>query len=694
MKKILLLIIISLSFQSICFSEIPVFLSYASHSNLLFDYIGEISEVSSIPLFPAPDDEILIYFRLKRDNLRLFADIDKIILNYTIDKKNWNEIEMENFFNTGIYFCIIPPLKKEGEILYYIKIKDVLGNLLSEMPEETKEFQKEENLLIVEDLDDNDREAPPDVDIRKIKIGYNKDFLYLQLETEKELNPGTLNPLNINGYVFITGNFDQRSGLKDFMYLPVYFYAPFAKLLGILPGLYTLSDITSMEDIKNKRIIDKDIKSREKDGKLYLQIPLRCLGINFSKLYHICCFTLKIKSTENPEPIPVDVSPHIYLYLRNHKIEIKYKKPSNFKAGAARVEIIPPPGTPLAGYTDRGDKPSKGIRDPIYSSAVVLEVEKVKYALVGVDILYITSEIYQKVCERVREATEIPPFNIFLSASHTHSGPGGFSPKLGIVASNYNPEIEEYIVEVISRSIILANRNLKEAKLGIGRGEAILSGNRRIKNGPIDPEILVMRIDDKNNNPVAIYFNYSAHPVTLSSSNFYFSSDFVHLAREVINKKYPDAIPIYVNGAQGDINARARSEKPMGEELGEEVVKILQNIKTTHKIKISSTLRKLLLNEKMKFYTYISCLKINENLFLTLPGEFYCEFGLELKNFAKENNYKNVFILGLTNDGLGYFVPKDFYYERPYESLFSIFGSGSGEFIIENIKKMILNKYK
>lgn len=688
MKK-LLLILFFIIFQSISFSEIPTFSGYASHSNMLFDYVGEILEVNNIPLSPTPDDEILIYLQIKRDSLRLQSDIEKVILNYSIDRKDWKQIEMNKFFNTEIYFCSIPPLKKEVNLTYYITIKDILGNILTEMPGEAKGLPLEENLISITDLDDNDKEVAPDIDIIKVNFGYNKDFLYLELEVDGLVNPGTISPPNISGYVFITANVDQRSRMKDFMYLPIYFYAPFTKLMGILPGLYTLSDITSLEDIKNKRVIDKDIKGREKDGKFYLQIPLRHLGVSLSNFYHITVFTLNIKSIENPDPIPIDTSPNLYVYLRNHSLKIASKKPSYFKAGAAKVGIIPPTGTPLAGYTDRADKPSKGIKDPLYSSALVLENNGNKYALVGVDILYLTQEIYQKVAGRIKESTGIPPFNIFISASHTHSGPGAFSPKLSIVASAYNPLVESYIAERISQSIILADKNLREAKLGIGRGEAILAGNRRIKDGPMDPEILVMRIDDKNGKPIAIYFNYAAHPVTLSSDNFYFSSDFVHLTREVINKKYPDAVAIYSNGAQADINARTRSEKPMGGDLGEEVVKIAEKIKTTDKINVSLNFRELLMNEKMKFYTCISCLKINDNIFIALPGEFYCQFGLELKKFARENKFKNVFILGMTNDGIGYLVPKDFYYERPYESLFCIFGSGSAEFIMENVKKII-----
>src|SRR5579872_2040795 len=56
------------------------------------------------------------------------------------------------------------------------------------------------------------------------------------------------------------------------------------------------------------------------------------------------------------------------------------------EAGAAKVEVTPPIGFPMWGYSSRRDKPSEGVLDPLFARAIVLKTKEAKIALVSLDL--------------------------------------------------------------------------------------------------------------------------------------------------------------------------------------------------------------------------------------------------------------------------------------------------------------------
>jgi len=58
---------------------------------------------------------------------------------------------------------------------------------------------------------------------------------------------------------------------------------------------------------------------------------------------------------------------------------------ATFKAGVEKVDITPPSGLSLWGYSDRKG-PSTGVLDPLYARVLVLEASGQRLALVVVDL--------------------------------------------------------------------------------------------------------------------------------------------------------------------------------------------------------------------------------------------------------------------------------------------------------------------
>jgi hypothetical protein len=106
---------------------------------------------------------------------------------------------------------------------------------------------------------------------------------------------------------------------------------------------------------------------------------------------------------------------------------------------------------------------------------------------------------------------------------------------------------------------------------------------------PVDPTVLVIRIDARNGKPLAILVNYACHPVVLGSDNLEYSADYVATMANTVEKAF-DSSPLcfFLQGADGDINpyyattplndgALAKLDWT-GTQLGNEVVRVAKTI--------------------------------------------------------------------------------------------------------------------
>ena len=96
---------------------------------------------------------------------------------------------------------------------------------------------------------------------------------------------------------------------------------------------------------------------------------------------------------------------------------------AGLEAGAAKIEITAPLGTPLNGYGDRLGRGAVAVHDPLWSRALYLDDGETRLFLVNVDLCVIHPALRQRVLELAPR--EVPPEHIILTATHTHSGQGG-----------------------------------------------------------------------------------------------------------------------------------------------------------------------------------------------------------------------------------------------------------------------------
>ncbi len=215
-----------------------------------------------------------------------------------------------------------------------------------------------------------------------------------------------------------------------------------------------------------------------------------------------------------------------------------------FKAGAAKVDITPA----------EKDLPKniEGIHDRLYSRAIVIDNGVTSAALVTVDTGMLFEQLWKNIIKKIEKELDIPSENILLTATHTHSGIMGPHPGLE---------------DNIFKSVKMAKERLQPARIGYGAGVSYINVNRNIidpktrrwwegpnYDGPSDKTVAVVKFESVDGDPIAVYYNYAMHAVTVGQLDK-ISGDTPGAASRYIEDSYDDKIvAVWSTGACGDQN--------------------------------------------------------------------------------------------------------------------------------------------
>lgn len=253
-------------------------------------------------------------------------------------------------------------------------------------------------------------------------------------------------------------------------------------------------------------------------------------------------------------------------------------------AGWARAPIDVPTGAPLAGYGDRGGAAHLGVRDPVQVRAFAFSAgtwpvgqgrdpARSVVVVFAADLLLVPPIVAEQV--RAALGDVVAPEGLFFTASHTHSGPGGFAPGLiwELVFGPYDPRSADAVVRA---HVDAAKRAIAElAPARIGSADVAVPGlvmNRVERDGPTDDHLFVLRIEKDDGRRAALW-SFGCHAVTLPSSNLALSADYPgEVARELEGRDVE--LAGFAAGGVGSSNPRY--ERPDARWLVEPLVRALR----------------------------------------------------------------------------------------------------------------------
>ncbi len=392
-------------------------------------------------------------------------------------------------------------------------------------------------------------------------------------------------------------------------------------------------------------------------------------------------------------------------------------------AGAAAMDLRIPEGAPLGGYggfprravipdlLDRYPfafwfRPSTGVHDPARARSLVLEVGATRVLWIAVDLVGIDPTLVAELGQALRRYG-LAYSAIIVSASHTHSGPGAYadSALFGALAlDRRSAAVRAAILDGFVRAAREAEAHKGPSRVHTGRTEVRGIAESRV-GGPLDSELGVLRVTGTDGRPKAIVWNYAIHGTALGRDNFLLSGDLTGDASGRIEREL--GVPaLFVNGAVGDVSPRPRGWDGValaGSALAAGALRAWAEARpmagprlevVTEKVALPSpalSLRNCLgrwipsnmtlgLARALPSAAEVIGLGVGETAWVAIPGELETRLGLDIKTGAG-GRFRHVFVAGVSNDYLGYFLAPAHYRFPSYIACGSLYGERGGEIV-------------
>jgi len=262
-----------------------------------------------------------------------------------------------------------------------------------------------------------------------------------------------------------------------------------------------------------------------------------------------------------------------------------HHKENSLYVGWASVDITPKKPVALTGQLYK--RIARSVLDPLTATVLALESrekegKKEQAIMVSCDLLYIRKPIQERLREMVKP--RVPDFDVrklFLTATHTHTGPGFIDDAFGdlydvskdegvMKASEY----ADFFLEQVANAVVTAWQNRKASGVSWALGHAVVGMNRRAHyfdgssamygntnaenfsniEGYEDHAVEMLFFWEPNQKLTGIVVNIAC--TSQETENLgEVSADFWHETREEIRKRYSQDIFIFPQcAAAGDIS--------------------------------------------------------------------------------------------------------------------------------------------
>lgn len=354
-----------------------------------------------------------------------------------------------------------------------------------------------------------------------------------------------------------------------------------------------------------------------------------------------------------------------------------------FRAAIAVRNVTPDPLLPVIGGIGAAQPVSRKDGE-LTVRALVLEEGGTRVAIVSSDFLGFPSALGNRVRAEVKG---IPPANILIGATHTHSAPDCYGFPDGKGGTGSDPKYLESVCVKMAEAIHEAVSRLQPAQVRIATGEAKgrIAYNYYAEQ-LYDPRCHVIQVVDSDGKPLATLVNYAIHPEVLGSGARICSPDLVGPLYDELTAK-GGGTGIFMNSAQGGM-VTADNRQPGGGEgrtweecqrigwlLADEALRIVLSAPLQVSPKLFCAARSVSLpvdspgmRALMKqmpalagarpetVTAQVNVVNLGNAQILTIPGEALPNIGYYLKR--KMHGEHNL-LFGLTNDAYGYILTKE-----------------------------------
>ena len=241
------------------------------------------------------------------------------------------------------------------------------------------------------------------------------------------------------------------------------------------------------------------------------------------------------------------------------------------KCGAAERVVTPPLGLNIPQCMSFN--PATGVKDDLYTHALVLENNGKTIVLISIDTSGLGTAFTRRVREALHREIGVDPRAVMVSAIHIHTG----GPQLMEVfwGQKEDKAVTDLFLEKTVEAAVEAYRNRVPvtAKCGVGFEDGLgfcrnyLMEDGTVKTNPgrkhaaeilepaseIDCTVSTLRFDDANGKPVCEIVNFACHPDTVGGHEY--CADYPGEMRRKLKDVYGNSHTVlFFNGCSGNVN--------------------------------------------------------------------------------------------------------------------------------------------
>ncbi len=385
--------------------------------------------------------------------------------------------------------------------------------------------------------------------------------------------------------------------------------------------------------------------------------------------------------------------------------------------GWSSTNVTPESAATIVGYKPRGEY--EYVQDSSYIKTLVVGNGISTVAFLNYELLIVHPYLVERI-ENAINREKLPIDFIYFTATHTHTGMGGYIPgPMGKIAFG---GCDENIVALLERRTIegiqsaLSDRDTAEISFKKIKAETLVT-NRFIPDDPIDPYIRQL-IFEKKNGEIGTFLTYSAHPTTLSSKFMGLSGDYPFYLTQALEENGFD-FALFAAGTVGShrpvtegnriehtkgyaltlqdhiIQGDAEKNIPGFREGNLITAKVQILLRTAHyRITDNIRLRPWVFNWLFGDpQAHFDMVIIGNTLLLSSSGEISGVFMEQWETLANAQGL-NLMITCFNGGYIGYITP-DEYYNYHYHEVreMNLYGPYNGSYFDEMIRKLIMKEH-
>jgi hypothetical protein len=391
-------------------------------------------------------------------------------------------------------------------------------------------------------------------------------------------------------------------------------------------------------------------------------------------------------------------------------------------------------------------KPSTGIRDPIYARALYVSDGTTPVMIVALDAIATTNEIVMAAWAKARAlGSTIDLQNLMVCASHTHSGPGCVTNLMLwelLAVDLYNDKIFQDYTDGVARAILEAEQNAVPVRMGASSGYLPqCTHNRRAGVSPVftsdsvDPEVIILRVDDLAGNAIATLWNFAIHGISLDMPSHVFSADIMGGVNAELESRNL-GVALFLNSGEGDISPNFWDDsgiKQGGPIMADGIAASRAQTSTVASLDIQSTTEMIDMGAPALDITVqrigqqlpsaisqsgvfaflqqvgitsfgvpipipagwcerefrFQAIRLGKWGFCSIPGEAIHTITTDLKNQGAVLGYDKLFTCGLANGHMMYVTTEQEYDAGGYEGLCTLFGRDASDKLEAAVSRQI-----